>query len=54
MKNIFKLTKADWKCYWNVTKVGMLISGILGVIFIGVIWFIMPDEDKDEEEKDPE
>ena len=53
MKNIFKLTKADWKGYWNVTKVSMIVSLLLGVIFIGVIWFI-PDGDKDEKEEDPE
>lgn len=55
MKNLFKLTKEDWKGYWNVTKAGMLVSAILGVVFIGVGWFLLRDnEDEKEEEEDPE
>ena len=54
MKNVFKLTKNDWKGYWNVTKFGMLVSLLLGIVFVGVGWFLLRNEDEEDEEEDPE
>ena len=54
MKNMLKLTKEDWKGYWNVTKFGIVISFFLAVILIGVGWFLLKDEDEEDEEEDPE
>lgn len=52
MKNILKLTKNDWKGYWKVSKAGIIVSFILGLISIGIIW--IQDKIEEKEEEDPE